>query len=399
MNVTVYLFGEYSEGYTQYPDDNSSDIFQKIISQAYSETQVVIHRDGNLMYYVYVRKFENGRYIGLCVILNDLYIVNIDGLFSLFENVVLNIVTKGNILQFNEDGEIVSSVSKLYLSKNDINSITDDLRNGFEYLSPSAKKLPPINYGKDKDSFESFTKNDDIQNIIRSSYNNAYTYIYKSDEYKTDKLNGYKGVIKKISSDNANLKSQIIDLESKIKTVQRQKKQIKYVIFLILLVLGCCGGIYFMNENLNNTQNQLDNANDIIDHNRIEIINKNSKIDSLNTDVYSLQQTCEVERNKRIKAEDNLDKISSIYPFIVTESSVSSSSFNFDYYASEERNVTVTLKAINENTSEVVTNSHNLTFYKGGGTKNLNFNYSLNSSYYYYVVLIYDGKIIAGKRW
>ncbi len=396
MNITVYLFGEFSEGYNQYLEDNSSDIFQKITSQAKSKSQVVIHRDGNLMYYVYLRKLENAKYIGLCVVVNGLYISDIDRLFSLFEKTILNIVTKGKILRFNEKGDIVSCVSKLYLSKNEIDSITDELRDGFEQLNPYSKKLPPVNFAVGNDSVASFSKNGDLDKIISSSYSNAYTYISKSG---SDPLNSYQVVIKQLSQDNTRLSKKIQTLESNIKTIQRQKKQIKYVIFLILLVLGCCGGIYFMNENLNNTQNQLDNANDIIDHNRIEIINKNSKIDSLNTDVYSLQQTCEVERNKRIKAEDNLDKISSIYPFIVTESSVSSSSFNFDYYASEERNVTVTLKAINENTSEVVTNSHNLTFYKGGGTKNLNFNYSLNSNYYYYVVLIYDGKIIAGKRW
>ena len=87
MNVTVYLFGEFLGGYMQYPDDYTSKIFQNFQANAKMTTQIAIHRDGNLMYYGYIRKLEKDRYIGFCVVLNGLVLVRIDGLFTLFENI------------------------------------------------------------------------------------------------------------------------------------------------------------------------------------------------------------------------------------------------------------------------------------------------------------------------
>ena len=65
----------------------------------------------------------------------------------------------------------------------------------------------------------------------------------------------------------------------------------------------------------------------------------------------------------------------------------------------EEKDVTVTLKAVNERNGEIVTSTHSLTLHKGAGSKILDFNPRLDSSEYYYVVLMYDGNIIAGKHW
>lgn len=47
----------------------------------------------------------------------------------------------------------------------------------------------------------------------------------------------------------------------------------------------------------------------------------------------------------------------------------------------------------------LVTSTHTLVFYKGTGSKSLDFYWRLDNSQYYYVVLMYDGHIIAGKRW
>ena len=108
MNVSVYLFGEFNSGYSQYPDDYASSIFQKFSANAKSTTQIAIHRDGNLVYYGYIRKLQQDRYIGLCVVLNGLILKRIDGLFSLFENTISNLVTNGKLIHFNEHGDLVS---------------------------------------------------------------------------------------------------------------------------------------------------------------------------------------------------------------------------------------------------------------------------------------------------
>ena len=72
--MTSYIFGKFIGGYTQYPVDSQSNVFQQVIANAKAETQVVIHRDGNLMYYCYLRKFEVDNCIGFCVLLNGTYV-------------------------------------------------------------------------------------------------------------------------------------------------------------------------------------------------------------------------------------------------------------------------------------------------------------------------------------
>lgn len=143
----------------------------------------------------------------------------------------------------------------------------------------------------------------------------------------------------------------------------------------------------------------MNDANGTIQQQSHTISQKDSKIAELNNKISSLNSTIQSEKNKRQSIQEKLNDVCSAYPVIVTKCEVSSSQFSFDYYSAEEKEITVTLKAVNEKNSEVVSNNHTLTFYKGGGSKSLSFNYSLNSSDYYYVVLIYDGKIIAGKRW
>lgn len=85
MNISVYLFGEFSTGYSQYPIDYTSSIFHSFSNKAKSNTQIAIHRDRDLMYYAYVRKMENGKNFGICCVLNGMMLTQVDGLFNLFE--------------------------------------------------------------------------------------------------------------------------------------------------------------------------------------------------------------------------------------------------------------------------------------------------------------------------
>ena len=165
------------------------------------------------------------------------------------------------------------------------------------------------------------------------------------------------------------------------------------------MVIGCGIGIYLLYNNLNSVQGKLNKANKAITERNSIISHKNNKITLLKNSIKSLQFELNDESSKRKLAEENLSTICNNYPFIVTSCRVDSESFSFDYYALEDIELSVTLRAVNDKNSEVVSNIHTLTFYKGGGSKTLYFNYKLDSSYYYYVVLMHNGNIIAGERW
>lgn len=398
MNCSVYIFGELSSGYTQYPEDSSSHILSNLITNCKAATQLIIKREDNLIYYSYIRKLDNNKYIGLSILVNGYYIQNVKDLFSIFEKTLEELVTTGSIVCFSQDGKIIPSQRQLREQEEDIDTISIKLSSEFNNASKSYK-LPSVDYSVAKDSIKEYSINDDITNITRSSYTYGFTYIYKDNDYNTVKVDSYRSVLNRISTENIELKKKNTALHEENQKILRKKKQFRNVILLFLVVIGCGIGIYFLYNNLNYTQDQLTEANETIELKNNTIEKKNSKISLLKNSVDSLNKIIKNEREVRNTTEEKLNKICSINPFVVTSFSVSSDAVDFDYEAVEEKEVTVTLKAVNEKNSQIVSSTHTDTYYNGGGTKKMYFSKSLYTSDYYYVVLIYDGKIIAGKRW
>lgn len=75
MNSTVYLFGNFGQGITLYPNDYTKDIFKEFTSRANAPTQLIIHRDRSIMNYGYIRKIENGHLFGICIQINGQYLI------------------------------------------------------------------------------------------------------------------------------------------------------------------------------------------------------------------------------------------------------------------------------------------------------------------------------------
>jgi hypothetical protein len=104
------------------------------------------------------------------------------------------------------------------------------------------------------------------------------------------------------------------------------------------------------------------------------------------------------QEDNRILSEQNR-KVYNIYPIIISNININSSKISFDYYSPNRKDLTISIVATNTNHSEVISNSYQLTFYEGGGKKELSFDRTLDSSDYYYVCILYEGRVIAGKRW
>lgn len=400
MNSSIYIFGNLSSGYTQYPDEEStSSIFQKFYTKAKATTQIAIRRDGNLIYYAYIRKLEQGKYIGLCVLLNGTAVTKFEGLFSLFENVISNLVTKGYLIKYNDSGNLIANTEHLYMNREEIDLVAESLKGGFDSMQSTAMKLPPVNYAISSESVEEFAVEDNAEDILKSSYTNGYTYIYKSKGFNTALMNSYQGVLSKISKENESLKTENSNLKDEINRILRQKKQFKNVVFLVFVVIGCGVGIYYLYAHLNFAQRKIESANHTISLKDRVIDEKNDRISIIRDSICSLERLFDEEQNRRLDAEGELAKVYAFNPFVVTSCSVDANKFSFDYYAIEQKDLTVTLKAINEKNSQIISNSYTLTFYKGGGTKELDFAYRLDAACYYNIVLMCDGKIVAGKRW
>lgn len=182
MNISVYLFGKLDSIYTQYPNDHTTSIFKKFLANAKSTTQIAIHRDSNLMYYGYIWKLQQEKYIGLCVVLNGLLLNRIDILFSLYEQTISNLIKEGKlVVNFNCKNNPIISVEKLYQTPKAIKLLAESLQELFNILEPYAEPLPAVNFGTLKDSSKDFVVDDNLKEIVKSSYTNGYTYILKDN--------------------------------------------------------------------------------------------------------------------------------------------------------------------------------------------------------------------------
>ena len=398
MNCSTYIFGELSDGYSQYPEDSSSNIFKSIYSKCNAPSQLVIHRDESMMYYVYIRKLDSRKHLGFAVAINGYYFTQIGALFSLFEKQVEQLAERGIIVNYTKNGDLTTSLSTLLDEEEEVLAFVNYLHGEIIKIK-TVKKLPLSDYAVSINSQRIFNETDNNLDVVKASYTFGFTVILKQDNYDTIRSTNYRNTLKQLNAQNESLTKEIDKLKETNKQILRQKKQFKKVIFLFLTVVACGVGLYLLYENLNNTQDELNTANETIEEKNSIIVKRNERISNLKDSVSNLENSLQQARRQNTELSDKLDNLCSAYPFIVTESEVNANRYRFKYYCDKERDITVTLKAVNSKNSEIVSNNHTLTFYKGGGEKSLDFNRKLDTSQYYYVVLMYDGKIIAGKYW
>lgn len=301
MNNDVYIFGEFNNGYNQYPDDYTKKIFETFYSNAESITQIGIHRDGSLIYYSYIRKLELNRYIGFCIVLNGILLTKVNGLFSLFEKTIFELVSSGVLIHFDERGGIVTNVDKLYLNREEIEMITQSLSLGFNKLQKTAKALPPTNNSVSNDSIKIFSVDDNSNDIINSSHTYGYTFIYKSKDFNTPKLNSYKEVIEGLYNEKNELTIQLNELNEKYQKTIEQKKQYRFVAVLFFVVVSCLIGLLGLNKNL--TQ-----ANGTISEQTTTLNNKIIEIQSLEKEKKVLQNQINY-KNGQIQYLNNKNQV------------------------------------------------------------------------------------------
>ena len=276
MNSSIYIFGNMQQGYTQYPDDETThEIFQNFALSAKAPTQLAIHRDGSLMYYGYIRKLIGEQYIGLCVLLNGHMVNDMTALFTLFERTMEQLAEQGYLIKFDTDGSLIANTDHLYMSKTEVDSVSSRLQQEFESLDGCITTLPPVNYTQSMDSVGTFNFSDDALKIVESTHNNGYTYVYKRKGFNTATMDSYKGVLEAVNTENEALKRQIEQMKaeriSAPTTVNPEAKASgdsnilrNLVIFFVVIALGLIGYVSYQNVHTSDKVEYefVDNTND-----------------------------------------------------------------------------------------------------------------------------------------
>jgi phage shock protein A len=262
MNLSVYIFGKFGQGITASVSDYTKKFFEEFISKANAPTQIIIHRDGDIMNYGYVRRIENNHLFGICIQLNNQYFSTINNLFETFEGVVANIAIKGDIIRLNKKGDLEAISSNILDTPTELERIIAICQSEFAKLSDSCRDLPHIDFSTTSSNVNHFKESDNSYLIIETSLKNGYTFIYKEQDYDTLTLSGYRITLSKQNKENEALKKRINDLDRKLKILERKKKQMGVVVALLITLF--LGSVVFFNT-LEEKNNDIKEREIIID--------------------------------------------------------------------------------------------------------------------------------------
>ncbi len=399
MNSKVYIFGEFNGGYSQYEDDYTKDIFHEMVSCSKATTQVVVHRNNDLMYYAYIRRLDNGKYIGMCVVVNGVY-YDFSGnneLFSLFENKISMLVDKGCLISLDKYGNFVANVDgSLSVYKDEIQEISNELNIGLSNFSSSFKHLPSINYSSGKKIINEFSVFDNVADITKSTVQNGYTCIYKSKDFNSKRLKGYIGTLETVQKEKEKLQSDLESLNQKYNKVVRQKKQFTIVVILFLFVMGGIFAVLRLQNGLQQTRNDLDDANGVISM-------QNDSLDVKTTQIGTLEKNVKTEEQKGQEVEGRFSKyrenVEFNCPFVVKSLvyDYSNGYVNFSYVSFVDKTVHFQVRSI-ETDGRTMNNSSMLTLNKGEHETSIYLGKGLDNSSGVTFLLLYNDFVIAGKR-
>lgn len=405
MNSSTFIFGELAAGYTQYPDDSSSNLFKSLRNECAAPAQLIIHRNGNLMYYVFVRKLVNNKHIGLAIVTTGNYFTHIKQIFRLFRKLIEDLAEKGVIINYTPSGEITSTLKSL-TKEPEVVAFMDDFQakvNGITNFAP----LPPVDFEKSITSKAVFNNRTDLpEKIAEASYRYATTIVLNESDYDTLRVTSYKSILKKMNDEKQNLINENAKLHDQIQQIKREKKRFKAVLFLSFILIACGFIGYQLYLNLTNTQDELTAANRTIDQQtayadslQLNIISLNNSLQQTKQSLAQTKQSLQQTEQAKAAVDNILHNITAVQPFFVSSCNVSDTSVTFDYYSPKDTTVNLTLKAVSEYSVETVTSSQEVRIHKGSGKCSINFAHSISRSKTYYVVLMLNGRIIGGKRW
>lgn len=310
MKAEIYIFGNFADGYSQYPDNYTHNLFEAIAKSRQAESEIIYHREGALTYYIYTREISkiDNTFIGLCYVFNDVLIKDFAPLFSIFEDVITNIVVTGEMLEFANDGKLSTKINQLYTHTEELQRVSDYLNSKLTSIGKITEKLPPVNYGVATNEWKTFSHKDksDIHSAILDYLN---IRIIKGEGYDTATLSSYAGKLNSLNKEKTAALQTIDKQKQEISDLKKKQKNYKLVIWLVVFI--CIGGIIFIStinsrnaqiQRLNNTiatqERTIESQNETIGILRDTIISRNSKINDLKD-----------EKSRLISSRDSLNSV------------------------------------------------------------------------------------------
>lgn len=240
INCSTYFFEGIKREYYQYPLDSHREQFKSYQAHFNSDSQIVVHRKPNLMYYTYMRRLANNggnAFFGIAVIINGLETSNIKSFFKLFERIFQKIVNEGTILTITKNGDIVPKDDPFvsYATHFDrlSGTISKYINEGQSFFLP----MKPVNFAATNNDFDCvFLAEGEAKIRERLSQFNVL-YIIKHNETLSPEINGLAIRIEHLGDQLEYLKERNRELEERR---SEQPSSVSWKILAISLFVILC---------------------------------------------------------------------------------------------------------------------------------------------------------------
>lgn len=234
LNATFSLFVSLDGLLSVYPVDNSRHIFTHALNLLEGEAQIVTHRDGALLYYMYIRRLSSKKdCIGLSVLLNDRGFTDYGMLFELFENTLTHEVLKEQWLYMTSDGKIDLWGRECLNGKNTKGCLAE-LRARFQGAELSVRQLPAVANAVSVSEHVKCSVRATNENLFRETTRSTYAVIRKDKQMGTE-LENYRRIIREL--DKATRKEiDVLEILASRNVSKMRRFSLVFNVFLFMLM-------------------------------------------------------------------------------------------------------------------------------------------------------------------
>lgn len=441
MNFSLHITSLSGKSFEAYPLDDKADYLKSFCTDV-DGNALAMWTEHGLMYYYSIFKLPNDSVFGLLLSFKDMVITRPRALLKIMSGIVIDQMPKrGKILQYSTSGDLVFVNSNFADDPQAIDGLRSEIhktltQKGRE-IGCKTMALPALSSPKDVVAVSATEDYSSIQDFIFTQ--RRAVVISTEATYTTDATYAIIfGLQSQIQEKEAELDKQ----SETIKQLERSRKQYRFVMVLLGILLAAGIGMYKLNGTLTATEHSLSQANDSISDYRVRLSNANDTItarerhigqlniekgilqdknyslsqaktndslrqegiiQSLHGDISNLEYSQNNLRATLSRAEKDLNRANSrnrklksltnCYPFFATGFSKAGSTLYISYNATESKTAQIEIRCFTQN-SFIDKYTTTVSIKEGSGKLTINSVKGLSSAQY--IVIYYGGLIIAG---
>lgn len=308
MILKNYIFSLVSGDYQQYTSDCSETFIKQFCTGCKDTHQVAIHRDGNLMYYIYLYRKDESSVYGLCAVCGEICL-NLQWLFESLQKILEASACKGALFTYDGQGRIHKNVVNYANEAAEVDNLFRDVKDCLEKRPAYWGSLPSEDLSIPLTSGISLAFNDDDNSKITEALRHYHNVVVTMENIIPS---SFSQTILRLNSENDQLRAEKSGLEDEMESLKRQKKQYKWVVVLsVFLAVGLIAIVSF-NQNVNRLRSVVENKDKSIDSLNVVVSGKNQAIADQMEIIDGKDKELRELRNDKSKIQSELDETKSV---------------------------------------------------------------------------------------